>query len=45
LREEQGKYGDIVIVDGKEAVDEGKTHAYFEWVAEKREGEKPKFVM
>jgi hypothetical protein len=34
-----------VIVDSGEGIDEGKTHAYFEWVAEKREGEKPKFVM
>lgn len=45
LAAEQEEHGDVVIVDTVENIDSGKTHAYFEWVAEKRQGEKPQFVM
>lgn len=45
LADEQEEHGDIVIVRCNENIDTGKTHAFFEWVAETRVGEPPKFVM
>ncbi|CDZ98677.1 family 31 glycosyltransferase [Phaffia rhodozyma] len=42
---EQEQYGDIVVVDGVEAINSGKTHAFFKWAATQRQGENPKFVM
>lgn len=45
LADEQEEHGDIVIVRCNENIDTGKTHAFFEWVAETRTGEPPKFVM
>lgn len=45
LADEQEAHGDIQIVDAVEDIDYGKTFAFFEWVAERRYGEPPKFVM
>lgn len=45
LAKEQEEHGDIVIVGCEENIDNGKTHAFFEWVAETRVGEPPQFVM
>ncbi|KAL7418040.1 hypothetical protein BDY24DRAFT_335088 [Mrakia frigida] len=45
LSKEQEEFGDIVIVGCEENIDTGKTHAYFEWVADTRVGENPQFVM
>jgi hypothetical protein len=45
LADEQEAHGDIQIVDAVEHIDHGKTFAFFEWVAERRYGEPPKFVM
>lgn len=45
LADEQEKFGDVTIVDAVEHIDHGKTHGFFEWVAERRVGVPPKFVM
>ncbi|KZO98768.1 glycosyltransferase family 31 protein [Calocera viscosa TUFC12733] len=45
VRLEQEAYGDVVLLDTDENMDDGKTFAFFRWAAQLREGDRPRFVM
>ncbi|BEI86425.1 hypothetical protein CcaverHIS002_0607120 [Cutaneotrichosporon cavernicola] len=50
VEEEMAEFGDMIILDIVDNIDDGKTHAYFKWIAAKFAGAgqvkgRPRFVM
>lgn len=45
VADEQRRYKDMVVLDQKENMNDGKTHAFFEYIATLKGDERPQFVL
>lgn len=45
VADEQKRYKDMVVLDQKENMNDGKTHAFFEYIATLKGDERPQFVL